>query len=75
LRSRAGEQASAALDAVAEKATGELDDRLARFVRAWLQKYDIFGEPRIEEISEHPLPLVRHAPDSDTPEIGILGFD
>ncbi|MEL7238456.1 MAG: hypothetical protein AAGK78_06310, partial [Planctomycetota bacterium] len=32
LRSRAGEQASAALDAVAEKATGELDDRLARFV-------------------------------------------
>ena len=75
LRERAGEEAAAALNAASEKAGDDLDDRLARLVRAWLQKHDVFGESRVEEISEHPLPLIAKAPEKDNPEIGILGFD
>ena len=75
LRQRGSAEAVAAIDAIGDSAIGDLDDRLTRLVRAWLAVHDVFGEARIEEISEHPLPLVEKAPESDTPEIGILGFD
>ena len=57
-------------------ARDELDARLAALVRAWLDDHGLAGTARVEEISEHALPLIAHVPDHATAddEVELMGI-
>ena len=52
-----------------------LDAGLARTLRDWLVGHDLVGDSRIEEISEHALPLVSHVGAGDQVEVGPVGVE
>ena len=53
----------------------DLDARLADLLRDWLVAHDLLGRTRIEEISEHALPLVSHVDGGDEVEVGPVGVE
>ena len=66
-------------DGLPHGAREDLDARLAQALREWLDAHDLAGESRIEEISEHALPLVEHvggrAELRDQVEVGTIGIE
>ena len=64
-----------ALPAIPDAARLDLDAGLAGLVRDWLDDHRLIGEPRVEGISEHPLPLVAHVPPREVDEVSLLGTE
>ena len=62
-------------DGLPAGARRDLDVKLARTLRDWLVGHDLVGASRIEEISEHPLPLIAHVGDDDQIEVGPVGVE
>ena len=58
-----------------DAARADLDAALAGLVRDWLDDHGLVGEPRIEGISEHPLPLVAGVPPREVDEVSLLGTE
>ena len=62
-------------DGLAADVRRDLDAKLARTLRDWLVGHDLLGDSRIEEISEHALPLISHVGDDDQIEVGPVGVE
>ena len=62
-------------DGLPAGARRDLDAGLAETLRDWLVAHDLVGRSRIEEISEHALPLVAHVSSDDSVEIGPVGVE
>lgn len=63
------------VDAVDREAREDLDARVATTLQEWLQRHDLIPPGRIEEISEHPLPLIHHVPEKHEREVGLIGVE
>ena len=53
----------------------DLEHSIAQTLRDWLIRHELVPPGRIEEISEHPLPLIRHVADNDQAEVCLLGVE
>jgi hypothetical protein len=51
----------------------DLDTRLADLVREWIGDHHLAPPPRVEEISEHALPLIEHVTSGREREVELIG--
>lgn len=74
---RAIASGEAPLDAEAldDDVHADLDSQIAAALRDWLHRHELIPAGRIEEISEHPLPLVAHVAEGDEREVGLIGVE
>ena len=79
MRARALDNGDAPVDhdGLPADARRDLDAVLARALRDWLTAHDLVGDSRIEEISEHALPLIAHVGGGggDEVEVGPVGVE
>lgn len=68
-------EAGEAPTSVNAKAAEDLDCRLETLLNDWLGDHDLLPEARVEEISEHPVPLVAHVADSGQQEVQLIGVE
>lgn len=61
--------------AVTPDAIEDLNRRLEALLGEWLADHNLLPEARIEEISEHPVPLVSHVADSGQQEVQLIGVE
>lgn len=62
-------------EAMSEDVRADLDAQVAGTLRDWLHRHELIPAGRIEEISEHPLPLVAQVADEEEREVGLIGVE